>query len=63
MEQKCTLERQVLLNALSLYSIAPDEMAFRIMKAPGFSAIAAGEVIHLIKCIPVDCKVSNRTLL
>lgn len=56
MEQKCTLERQVLLNALSLYSIAPDEMAFRIMKAPGFTAIAAGEVIHLIKCIPINCK-------
>lgn len=62
MEQKCTLERQVLLNALSLYSIAPDEMAFRIMKAPGFTAIAAGEVIHLIKCTPIDCKLRATSL-
>lgn len=56
MEQKCALEKQVLLNALSLYSIAPDEMAYRIMKSPGYTAIAAGEVIHLIKCVPVECK-------
>lgn len=56
MIQKCALEKQVLQNALSLYSIAPDEMAFRIMKSPGYTAVAAGEVIHLIKCVPVVCK-------
>jgi len=32
MEQKCALEKQILQNALSLSSIAPDEMAFQIMK-------------------------------
>jgi len=53
MEQKCALEKQILQNALSLSSIAPDEMAHRIMKAPGYTA---GEVIHLIKCIPVECR-------
>lgn len=56
MEQKCALERQILQNALSLSSIAPDEMAFRIMKAPGYTAVAMGEVIHLVKCVPVECK-------
>lgn len=56
MEQKCALERQILQNALSLSSIAPDEMAFRIMKAPGYTAVTMGEVIHLIKCVPVECK-------
>jgi len=55
MEQKCALEKQILQNALSLSSIAPDEMAHRIMKAPGYTAIVA-EVIHLIKCIPVECR-------
>lgn len=54
MEQKCALERQILQNALSLASIAPDEMAFRIMKRPGYTAVTLGEVIHLIKCIPVE---------
>lgn len=57
MEQKCALERQILVNALSLSSIAPDEMAFRIMKAPGYTAVTAGEVLYIIKCVPVECKV------
>lgn len=56
MSQKCALERQVLENALSLSSIAPDEMAYRIMKGPGYTAITAGEVIYIIKCVPVTCK-------
>lgn len=59
MEQKCALERQILQNALSLSSIAPDEMAYRIMKSPGYTAVTAGEVIHLIKCIPVDCVIRH----
>lgn len=62
MEQKCALERQILQNALSLASIAPDEMASRIMKTPGHTAVTAGEVIHLIKCIPVECKVRHTEL-
>lgn len=62
MEQKCALERQILQNALSLASIAPDEMASRITKTPGHTAVAAGEVIHLIKCIPVECKVRHTEL-
>ncbi|XP_067204509.1 uncharacterized protein [Linepithema humile] len=59
MEQKCALERQILQNALSLASIAPDEMASRIMKAPGYTAVTAGEIIHLIKCVPVECKIRH----
>lgn len=57
MEQKCSLEKQILQNALSLASIAPDEMAYRIAKGPGHTAVVSGEVIHLIKCVPVECKV------
>lgn len=59
MEQKCALERQILLNALSLASIAPDEMAARIMKSTGYTAVVTGEVIHLIKCLPVTCKIRH----
>lgn len=59
MEQKCALERQILQNALSLSSIAPDEMAFRIMRAPGYTAVTAGEVLYLVKCIPVECKLRH----
>ncbi|KYQ58524.1 hypothetical protein ALC60_02477, partial [Trachymyrmex zeteki] len=59
MEQKCALERQVLQNALTLASIAPDEMAYRITREPGYTAIATGEVIHLVKCIPVEVKLRH----
>lgn len=59
MEQKCALEKQVLENVLSLSSIAPDEMAFRLMKSPGYTAVTAGEVIYIIKCVPVEVKVRH----
>lgn len=59
MEQKCALERQILRNALSLASIAPDEMAYRVMKGPGYTAVATGEVVHLVKCVPVECQVRH----
>jgi len=59
MEQKCALERQILQNALSLASIAPDEMAYRIAKAPGHTAVVVGEVIHLVRCVPVECKLRH----
>lgn len=62
MEQKCALEQQILRNALSLASIAPDEMAYRIMKGPGYTAVTAGETIHLIRCIPVKCHVRQTEL-
>ncbi|KAH0944993.1 hypothetical protein HN011_001178, partial [Eciton burchellii] len=55
MEQKCALEKQILQNALSLSSTAPDEIAFRVMKISGYTTVRAGEVIHLIKCIPDEC--------
>jgi len=45
---------------MSLSSIVSDEMAFRIMKTPSYTAVTAG-VIHLIKCIPIDCWVRQDT--
>lgn len=59
MEQKCALEHQILRNALSLSSIAPDEMAYRIMKTPGYTAVTSGEVIHLVKCAPAKCRIRH----
>lgn len=53
-QQKCELERQVLQNTLSLATLLPDEFAFRLMKSPGYMAVAAGEVIHVVKCIPLE---------
>lgn len=55
--QQCLLERQILQNALTLATIAPDEAAIRLTKQHGFVASVAGETIYLIKCLPVDVKV------
>ncbi|CAL1672026.1 unnamed protein product [Lasius platythorax] len=56
-KQKCALQRQILENALSLASIAPNEMAHKIIKTLGYTAIMAGEAIHLIKCVLVECRI------
>lgn len=52
--QKCNLERQVIKNALAVGTLLPDEFAFTIMKKPGYMAITAGEVAHVVKCIPIE---------
>ncbi|KYN36505.1 hypothetical protein ALC56_09140, partial [Trachymyrmex septentrionalis] len=57
MIQKCELERQVLQNTLSLATVLPDEFAYRLMKVPGHMAVVSGEVIHVLKCIPIEVTV------
>lgn len=52
-----SLEIQVSKNALSLTTIASDEMTFAIrMKHLGYMVTIAAKVIHLITCIPVEVK-------
>lgn len=53
--QRCNLERQVLQNALTTAAIFPEKFAKTIMKSYGYMAVVAGEVVHVIKCTPVEC--------
>lgn len=53
-KQRCELEKEVIRNTLSFATLQPDEFAYRLMKGPGYMAVAAGEAIHIVKCIPVD---------
>lgn len=55
--QKCELEKEVIRNTLSFATLQPDEFAYRLMRGPGYMAVAAGEAIHIVKCIPVDALV------
>ena len=57
--QRCNLERQTLKNALAIATQAPDEFAFHLMKGPGYMAVVAGEVVHIVKCIPVEVTVQH----
>lgn len=44
-------------NALSLAIHSPNEFAYQIMKGPGYMAVISGEVVHIIKCTPVEIKI------
>ena len=57
--QRCNLERETLKNGLAIATQAPDEFAYNLMKGPGYMAVTAGEVVHIIKCIPVEVVVQQ----
>ena len=48
--QRCILGQQVFRNTLTL---ATQSLAYHLMKAPGYMSVIAGEVVHIVKCIPV----------
>ncbi|XP_071577417.1 uncharacterized protein [Temnothorax nylanderi] len=54
--QQCNLELKMLQNALAIATQSPDIFAYHFMKGPGYMALLAGEVIHIIKCVPVEVK-------
>lgn len=54
--QRCTLEWQILQGALSTAALLPERFARTVMKRPGYMAVIAGEVAHIMKCVPIDCK-------
>ena len=53
------MERQIIKNAFSLAIHSPDDFAYQIMKGPGYMAILSGEVVHIIKCTPVEVKIQH----
>ncbi|EZA50981.1 hypothetical protein X777_10412 [Ooceraea biroi] len=55
--QQCRLEQQMLQNALAIAMQSPDIFAYHLMKGPGYMALLAGEVIHIVKCVPVEVKI------
>ncbi|CAD6241240.1 GSCOCG00012617001-RA-CDS, partial [Cotesia congregata] len=54
---RCELERAVLLNALALSSLTPDEFGYALMKGPGYYTTVAGELVHITKCVAVPVRV------
>ena len=57
--QRCNLARETLKNGLAIATQAPDEFAYNLMKSLGYMAVTAGEVVHIIKCIPVEVMVQQ----
>lgn len=52
--QRCNLERQILQNAINTATTFPEKFAKTVMKSPGFMAVIAGEVAHIVKCLAVE---------
>jgi len=46
-------------NALAIAARSPDIFAYHFMKGPGYMALLAGEVIRIIKCVPVEVKLAR----
>ncbi|KAL7296737.1 hypothetical protein TKK_0010150 [Trichogramma kaykai] len=57
--ERCRIERQTLKNSLAIASNSPDQFAYNFMKGPGYMALNAGEVIHILKCIPVEVRLQH----
>lgn len=66
----CELERNHLKTLQTLALISPTSFAYQYMNSPGYTAVSAGEVIHIIKCHPVpiapradpDCTIEHPVL-
>lgn len=59
--QQCNLEYKLLQNALAIAARSPDIFAYHFMRGPGYMALLAGEVIHIVKCVPVEVKIARTT--
>ncbi|KYN12084.1 hypothetical protein ALC57_15751 [Trachymyrmex cornetzi] len=57
--QQRQLEYQTMQNALAIAATSPDIFAYHFMKGPGYMALLAGEVIHMVKCVPVEVKLAQ----
>jgi len=59
LQQQCNLEQRVLKNALALATHSPAAFAYHVMQGPGYMALLAGEVIHIVKCVPVEVRLAQ----
>ena len=53
------LERELIKTSMALAYSSPDHFAYNVMKGPGYLAVVAGEVIHIVKCVPVEVKIQH----
>jgi hypothetical protein len=52
--QRCMLESQVIQGLISQAFHDPTMFAYEYMKQPGYTGIRRGEIMHIVKCQPVD---------
>ena len=57
--QRCLTERKALSTLLGLAGVSPSEFAYAYTGEPGYTANVVGEVIHLVRCHPVEVTVRS----
>lgn len=57
----CLTERKTMKTQLTLAYIDPPQFAYNLVDEPGVTAVLAGQVAHIIKCIPVIVKMRKTT--
>lgn len=50
----CEVERELLQTQLSIARFDPMGFAYVHMNEPGYSSVVMGEVVFLVKCVPVE---------
>lgn len=51
---RCEQKRESYFRFLTLAKMSPQDFAFDYYQGPGYTAVVSGEVIHLVKCKPVE---------
>lgn len=49
-QERCHMQNRITENLMTLALISPKEFAFQYFKAPGYTAVVRGEVVHVAKC-------------
>jgi len=55
------MSSQEMQNALAIAARSPDIFAYHFMKGPRYMTLLAREVIHIVKCVPVEVKLASTT--
>lgn len=57
--QQYNLELRLMQNSLAITTRSLDVFAYHFMKGSGYVALLAREVIHIIKCVPVEVRLAQ----
>lgn len=62
MAKLCKLEARMISNLQSLAMVDPIEFAYAWNQKPGFTALIRGELVHMVKCVPVSVHIHTTTI-
>lgn len=62
LEKRCETRTMQLQQVLDSTHLSPDLFALNLMKKTGFMAHFAGEVVHVVQCLPVEVEVADNLL-